>query len=98
MIYVCTATGYGFLISQFSTSQIAALFGTAILTAMPATQFSGMLSPVSSLTGMGAAIGRLFPMSYYLPVAVGAFTKSLGFAELGPTMAYLVLFIPGLLD
>ena len=97
LIYVYATTAYGLLISAFSSTQIAALFGTALLTVMPATQFSGMLSPVSSLSGMGAVIGDLFPMSYYLPVAVGTFTKSLGFAELARTMLILALFVPALL-
>nr|WP_321984928.1 hypothetical protein [uncultured Lichenicoccus sp.] len=51
-IYLFTTTGYGLLISTFSSTQIAGLFGTAILTFLPATQFAGMLSPVSSNTGM----------------------------------------------
>ena len=97
LIYVFATTGYGLVISAFSSTQIAALFGTAILTILPATQFSGMTSPVSSLSGTGAVIGRLFPMSYYLPVALGTFTKSLGFAQLAGTMLYLALFVPGLL-
>ena len=33
--------------SQNTRTQIAALFGTAILTVLPATQFSGMLTPVA---------------------------------------------------
>jgi len=52
---------------------------------------------VSSLTGMGAVAGDLFPMSYYLPIVVGTFTKSLGFAELSRSMLLLALFIPALL-
>ena len=48
---------YGMLISSFCSTQIAALFGTAILTVLPATQFSGMLTPVSSLTGLPALLG-----------------------------------------
>ncbi|MFL5256052.1 MAG: ribosome-associated ATPase/putative transporter RbbA, partial [Rhodopila sp.] len=97
LVYVFATTCYGLLVSTFSSTQIAALFGTAILTVIPATQFSGMLSPVSSLTGMGAVMGRLFPMSYYLPISVGTFTKSLGFAELGVTILQLSLFFPALL-
>ena len=96
-IYVFTTTSYGLLISAFSSTQIAALFGTAILTVLPATQFSGMLSPVASLTGIGAVLGRFFPMTYYLPITVGTFTKSLGFLDLARTMAYLALFVPGLI-
>ena len=97
LIYAYATTAYGMLISAFASTQIAALFAAALLTVMPATQFSGMLSPVSSLSGMGAVIGNLFPMSYYLPIAVGTFTKSLGFAELARTMLILALFVPGLL-
>jgi len=97
LIYVSATTSYGLLISTFAKTQATALVGTAILTVLPATQFAGMLSPVSSLTGLGAWLGRLFPMSYYLPISVGTFTKALGFAELSRTMVLLFLFIPGLL-
>ena len=97
LAYVFATTCYGLLVSTFSSTQIAALFGTAILTVIPATQFSGMLSPLSSLTGMGAVMGRLFPMSYYLPISVGTFTKALGLAELGTTILELSLFFPALL-
>jgi ribosome-dependent ATPase len=97
LVYVTATTAYGLLISAFAKTQIAALFGTAILTFLPATQFAGMMSPVSSLTGAGAVIGRLFPMSYYLPIAIGTFDKSLGFAELTRNILILALFVPGLI-
>ena len=61
LIYVTTMTGYGMLISAFTSTQIAALFGTAILTVLPATQFAGMMTPVSSLAGTAQIIGRGFP-------------------------------------
>jgi ribosome-dependent ATPase len=96
LLYVISTTGYGLVISAFAGTQIAALFGTAILTVLPATQFSGMLTPVSSLSGLGAIMGRLFPMTYFLPISVGTFTKSLGFAQLASTMAPLALFVPSL--
>ena len=37
LIYVTATTAYGMLISTFARTQIAALFGTAILTVLPAT-------------------------------------------------------------
>jgi ribosome-dependent ATPase len=94
LIYVLATTGYGLVISSFAGTQIAALFGTAILTVLPATQFSGMLIPVSALSGFPLLMGRIFPMTYFLPISVGAFTKSLGWAELGSTMATLAVFVP----
>lgn len=96
IMYVFTTTGYGMLISAFCRSQIAALFGTAILTILPAQQFSGMMTPVSSLSGMAQLIGLCFPMSYYRPISVGTFTKGLGFADLWSSILMLVVFIPAL--
>ena len=96
LIYVAATTAYGMLISAFACTQIAALFGTAILTVLPATMFAGMMVPVSSLSGMAQIMGRLFPMTYFLPVSVGAFTKGFGFFDLAPNLAALALFIPAL--
>ena len=94
LLYVTATTGYGLFISSFASTQIAALFGTAILTVLPATQFSGLLTPVSALSGLPAVMGHAFPMTYFLPISVGVFTKSLGFRELTGSMAALAAFIP----
>jgi ribosome-dependent ATPase len=94
LLYVTTTTAYGMLISAFAKTQIAALFGTAILTVLPATQFSGMMVPVSALSGTARAMGSAFPMTYFVPISVGAFTKGLGFADLTPDFLALAIFIP----
>jgi ribosome-dependent ATPase len=93
-LYVTAMTAYGMLISAFTNTQIAALFGTAILTVLPATQFAGMMTPVSSLAGAARIIGRAFPMTYFVPISVGTFTKGLGFLSLGANLAALAAFIP----
>jgi ribosome-dependent ATPase len=94
LIYVTAMTAYGMLISAFTSTQIAALFGTAILTILPATQFAGMMTPVSSLAGEAQIMGRGFPMTYFVPISVGTFTKGLGFLDLASSLAALVTFIP----
>ncbi|MGZ5822398.1 MAG: ribosome-associated ATPase/putative transporter RbbA [Hyphomicrobium sp.] len=96
LVYVTATTAYGMVISAFTRTQIAALFGTAILTVLPAQMFAGMMTPVSSLTGMGAVMGRLFPMTYFLPISVGTFTKGLGFFDLVGYLGQLALFVPAL--
>ena len=96
-IYLFTTTAFGMLVSSFCSTQIAALFGTAILTVLPATQFSGMMVPVSSLTGLPALLGRIFPMSYFLPISVGVFTKALGFVDLSSYFVALLIFAPALI-
>jgi len=94
LIYVTATTAYGMLISTFTRTQIAALFGTAILTFLPASQFSGMSVPVSALSGIAQIMGRGFPMTYFLPISIGTFTKGLGFEDLGAKLAGLAVFIP----
>ncbi len=94
LLYVTATTGIGLLVSAFTKTQIAALFGTAIVIMMPATQFSGMLVPVSSLSGGPALLGTVFPTTYFLQISVGAFTKSLHFAQLLPSLLALAAFIP----
>jgi ribosome-dependent ATPase len=94
LIYVTTTTAYGMLISAFTRTQIAALFGTAILTVLPATQFAGLMTPVSSLSGMAQIMGRAFPMTYFVPISIGTFTKGLGFTDLSTNLVELAVFIP----
>jgi len=94
LLYVTTTTAYGMMISAFTRTQIAALFGTAILTVLPATQFSGMMVPVSALSGTARIMGSAFPMTYFVPISVGTFTKGLGFADLARNLAALCVFIP----
>lgn len=94
LLYVICATGLGLLMSTFMDSQIAAIFGTAIGTVLPALQFSGLLYPVSSLSGVGGAIGRVYPTTYFLTIARGTFSKGIGFSELPVSMFVLLAMIP----
>ena len=96
-LYVAVATAFGLVISTFMHSQIAALFGTAILTLVPAVQFSGLIHPVSSLEGAGAVIGRFYPTTYFLVITRGTFSKGLGFADLQASFMPLLLAVPLLL-
>lgn len=91
LAYVLATTGFGLLISSFVSSQVAAIFATAIISIVPAVNFSGLLVPVSSLSGGARLMGLAFPSSWYQQVSVGAFTKALGFAELWTDMVVIVL-------
>jgi len=97
LIYVTSATAIGLLISTFMRSQIAAIFGTAVLTILPAAQFSGMIDPVSSLVGAGALIGKVFPTTYFLVIARGTFSKALGFSDLWQSFIPLLIAVPVLI-
>jgi len=94
LLYLAASTGLGLFMSAFARTQIAALFGTAIATMLPAIQFSGLIHPVSSLEGVAGAIGHFFPTSYFLIISRGTFSKALGFGDLGFYFAALAAFIP----
>ncbi|HEX6811125.1 MAG TPA: ribosome-associated ATPase/putative transporter RbbA [Planctomycetota bacterium] len=100
LLYAGVASAMGLVISTFMRSQVAAIFGTAVLTLLPATQFSGLMNPVSSLEGVGAFVGRVYPTTHYLTITRGAFAKGLSFDELRGSflplaVAVLLLFVVG---
>ncbi len=93
LLYVISSTGLGLLISSFVGSQIAAIFGTAILTLIPAIQFSGLTEPVSSLEGTGRIIGNIYPTTHFITIARGAFSKGLDLGDM--SAAFVPLLIAG---
>ena len=96
LLYIGAATALGLFVSTFTKTQVAALFGSALLTMIPAMMFSGLIHPVSSLEGSARIIGQGFPMTYFLKVSHGVFMKDLGFMELRAHLAALALYIPTL--
>ena len=94
LLYVFCSTAIGLVISAMMKSQIAAIFGTAILTILPAAQFSGLTDPVSSLEGAGRFIGEIYPTTHYLVVIRGTFSKALDFGDLGASFMPLLIAVP----
>ena len=97
LLYVLSTCGFGQLISTVTRTQVAAVFATTVLAVIPVVNFSGLLVPVSSLTGSGRVIGLMFPAAWFQPISVGAFTKGLGYSELWRYGLVLCLFSIGYL-
>ncbi|MFT4151560.1 MAG: ribosome-associated ATPase/putative transporter RbbA [Paracoccaceae bacterium] len=97
VLYVGATTALGLLISSFLSSQVAALFATALLTMIPGTQYSGMIDPVSSLQGFGRVIGEVYPTTYFIMASRGAFSKGLGFDDFGTVYLALAIAVPVIL-
>jgi ribosome-dependent ATPase len=92
LLYVSASTGFGQLVSTFTRTQVSAVFATIVIAIIPTANFSGLLVPVSSLTGGGRVLGLGFPPSWYQPISVGTFTKGLGFEDLWLNLLMLVGF------
>ena len=91
LLYIITSTGIGLLISTFTQTQIAALVASFVITLVPSFDFSGLISPVTSLEGGASIMSVIFPARYFLNISVGTFTKGLGFPELLPNYLALIL-------
>ncbi|WP_288407962.1 ribosome-associated ATPase/putative transporter RbbA [uncultured Herbaspirillum sp.] len=97
LIFIICSTGFGLLASTFTNSQIAALFVTMIGTIIPCVQFAGLLNPVSSLEGMGALIGQVYPATHFLTISRGVFSKALDAGDLASSFWPLTLAAPVIL-
>jgi ribosome-dependent ATPase len=93
LLYVSTTTGFGLLMSSFVRTQIAAMFGTAALIMLPVIEFSGLFTPVSSLSGSARVMGLLFPSTYFHQISIGTFTKGLDFDALVPSFLALLIIL-----
>ena len=94
MLYAVAATGFGLIVSSLTSTQVTAVFAAAILSVMPTLQFSGMITPVSSLEGAARVMGTLWPTTWDMGISVGVFTKGLGLAELSGHLMKLAVFGP----
>ncbi|MDA9506001.1 multidrug ABC transporter ATP-binding protein [Bradyrhizobium sp. CCBAU 11386] len=90
--YIFASTALGILVSVFVRSQIAAIIITAIISTVPAINFSGYLYPAAALQGSGRFIGMSFPALWFQNVSLGTITKARGFAELYPNHLILLAF------
>jgi len=94
LLYVIVTTQIGMLVSTFTSTQVAAVFVTAILTIQPTVQFAGLLQPVSTLEGGAKAIGSIWPTTYYMHSSVGAYTKGLAPGLMLQDIVFLAACIP----
>ncbi|MBN5170705.1 ribosome-associated ATPase/putative transporter RbbA [Stenotrophomonas maltophilia] len=97
LIFSFAATGMGLLASAVTRSQIAAMFFAMIGTIIPATQFAGLIDPVSSLEGSSKFIGEIYPATHMISISRGVFNKSLGLADLTGPLWSMLLSVPVIL-
>lgn len=95
LLYIFAGTGLGILVSTLVRSQVAALVASAIVTTVPAINFSGYLYPAATLEGAARYIGLGFPSLWFQNVSLGTFAKARAFSAF--ELDYLMLFAFGVL-
>jgi len=93
LLYAFAVTALGILISTLVRSQVAAIVVAAIVSTVPAINFSGYLYPTAGLDASGRVIGMSFPSLWFQNIGLGTITKARGFDAFYPE--YLMLFAFG---
>jgi ribosome-dependent ATPase len=94
VVFVTFSTGFGLLCSTFTRSQVAAMFIAMLGSMIPAMQYSGLLTPVSSLEGFGRLFGSIYPAAKMTVISRGVFNKALGFFDLQPELWAMLASVP----
>jgi ribosome-dependent ATPase len=92
VLYVIAAAAFGIFVSTFVRSQVAAIFVCAILSLLPALNFSGFKHPISNLSPAARIIGLGFPSSWFQQISMGVFNKGLPLNEFIPSFIALAMF------
>ncbi|HVY79832.1 MAG TPA: ABC transporter permease [Steroidobacteraceae bacterium] len=97
LLFIVCAAGFGLVISFLVRTQQAAIIVTTILATLLAMQYSGIMTPISSMTGGTRAIAYAFPPMYYENIIKGTFMKGVGTAVLWPDLLFLLGFAAAVL-
>ena len=96
LLFSLCSTGMGLLASTLTRSQIAAMFFAMIGSMIPSIQFAGLITPVSSLEGVGRFIGEIYPASHMFIISRGVFSKALDLGDLHAEFRALLLAVPAI--
>ncbi|MBR1375675.1 MAG: ribosome-associated ATPase/putative transporter RbbA [Cardiobacteriaceae bacterium] len=89
ILLILAVTGFGLFISALIRSQIAAMIFAAMASVIPAMSFSGIIFPISALTGGGAFAAKILPAPQFQKIVLGCFTKGYQFSDF--YLEYLIL-------
>ncbi len=87
-LYLIISLSIGMLISIITRTQIVAVVLTLIVTLIPGFMYSGILMPISSMTGVSSYEAHVFPVMYYNHILYDVFLVDEGLAS-SKTLFYL---------
>ncbi|MDX1809821.1 MAG: ABC transporter permease [Sulfurospirillaceae bacterium] len=88
-VYIMISLCFGLLVSIIASSQIVAVILSLMFTILPGFLYSGMLMPISSMSGSAYIIAHIYPVMYYNHIVYDAFLIGQGFSS-SKVVTYLV--------
>ena len=97
-LYILVSLGVGLLVSIVTRTQIVAIVLTIIITIIPGFLYSGMLMPISSMSGESKIEAHIYPVMYYNHIVYDTFLIGQGLAspKIWLYLAILALYGGGL--
>lgn len=96
IVYVACTSGLGLVVSLLVRSQIAAILITMIIALVPTMLYSGMITPLSSLSEAGRVQAGMLPATAYHRIVAASFLKGSAAPWSGwPDLARLAAFALG---
>ena len=89
-VYILVSLGFGLIVSIITSSQIAALVIVIIISVIPGFLYSGIMMPISSMTGESAIEAHIFPVMYFNHIMYDSFLVGKGF-ESFKNIEYLLI-------
>ena len=90
-LYILISLSIGMLISVVTNKQIVAVVLTVIITIIPGFLYSGMLMPISSMSGESYIEAHSFPVMYYTHILYDTFLIGQGLASEKIVLYLLIL-------
>jgi len=92
-LYILVSLGVGLLVSIITRTQIVAIVLTIIITIIPGFLYSGMLMPISSMTGESKIEAHIYPVMYYNHIVYDTFLIGQGLSS--PKIQLYLLILLG---
>ncbi len=92
LIFLMTTLGLGLLVSTLSKTQQQAMMSSQFFVMMPMIYLSGFVFPIENMPRIIQYVTFLLPLRYFMVIIRGLFMKGVGWHELWPQAAMLLIF------
>jgi ABC-2 type transport system permease protein len=91
-LFIIGSLGLGFLISTLTRTQLQAM-QLSVFYLLPSILLSGFMFPFRGMPSWAQWLGTLIPVTHFLRIVRGALLKGQTFADMGPSLLALAVFV-----
>jgi len=91
-LFIIGSLGLGFLISTLTRTQLQAM-QLSVFYLLPSILLSGFMFPFRGMPEWAQWLGTLIPVTHFLRIVRGALLKGQSFADMGPSLLALAVFV-----